>query len=433
MHSTSTPADPPVSPWRWWVCVLLFLATTLNYMDRVALNQMAKRIKDALDLDPVEYSRLETGFSFCFALGAMFAGVIVDKVNVRWVYPVAVLGWSAAGYLTGYATGFWSLVACRLALGVFESANWPAGLRTTRAILRPEERSFGNALFQSGTAIGAVITPFLVLYLLREADAQSGGDSRNSWRVPFRVIGMIGVGWVALWWLTVPRGLLAHATGDSHPGDPGLARYRDIFRDARFWALVGMTVGVNIAWHTYRVWLPLYLQEVREYDEAAMSRLTTWFYLTADVGSWTVGILTLLLVRRGGWGAHGARLLMFGACAALVMIAVLIPFVPTGWGLTTVILLFAFASLGVFPTYYAFSQELSGKHQGKVSGTLGLCAHMTLSLVVYPIQGVVVKQTGSYDLILGAAGVFPVLALILMLVVWPPSRDPAATSQPPAA
>lgn len=428
MNSTTPPA-PPISAWRWWVCLLLFLATTLNYMDRVALNQMAKRIKDALELDPVEYSGLETAFSFFFALGAMFAGVVVDKVNVRWVYPVAVLGWSAAGYFTGYATGFWSLVACRLALGVFESANWPAGLRTTRAILRPEERSFGNALFQSGTAIGAVITPFLVLYLLQEADAEAGGDTRNSWRVPFRMIGLLGAGWVALWWFTVPRGLLARATGDSHHGDPGHARYRDIFRDIRFWALVGMTVAVNISWHTYRVWLPLYLQEVRGFDEAAMSRMTTWFYLTADAGSWTIGIITLLLVRRGRWSSHGARVLMFASCAALALISFVVPLVPNGRGLTVVVLLFAFASLGLFPTYYAFSQEISGKHQGKVSGTLGLCAHMSLSLVVYPVEGLLVKETGSYDLILGAAGVFPLLALGFMWWVWPAP----AGSEPPSS
>ena len=107
MSSTAVPASPAYSPWRWWVCGLLFLATTLNYMDRVALNQMAVRIQTALDLDDEEYSRLESGFSLSFAIGALVSGAIVDKVSVRWVYPLAVLGWSAAGVLTGYASGFW--------------------------------------------------------------------------------------------------------------------------------------------------------------------------------------------------------------------------------------------------------------------------------------------------------------------------------------
>ncbi|HEX4606737.1 MAG TPA: MFS transporter, partial [Urbifossiella sp.] len=144
---TSIPQDTPASPWRWWVCGLLFLATTLNYMDRVGLNQMAVRIQDALHLDDIEYSRLESGFSFAFAVGAVAFGFLVDRVNVRWVYPAAVLGWSAAGVLTGYASGFAWLIVCRIALGFFEAGNWPCGIRTTKAVLRPDERSFGNSLF----------------------------------------------------------------------------------------------------------------------------------------------------------------------------------------------------------------------------------------------------------------------------------------------
>src|SRR5256885_2256236 len=131
MISPPAPASQDYSPWRWWVCGLLFLATTLNYMDRVALNQMAVRIQTALSLDDEEYSRLESGFSLSFAAGALISGVIVDKISVRWVYPLAVLGWSLAGVLTGYASGFWSLIACRIMLGLFEAGNWPCGLRTT--------------------------------------------------------------------------------------------------------------------------------------------------------------------------------------------------------------------------------------------------------------------------------------------------------------
>src|SRR5436309_15190001 len=107
MTPDPAPTAAPVSAWRWWVCALLFLATTLNYMDRIALNQMAVRIQTALSLDDVQYSRLESGFSLSFALGALLTGFVVDRVSVRWVYPFMVLGWSAAGVLTGYATGFW--------------------------------------------------------------------------------------------------------------------------------------------------------------------------------------------------------------------------------------------------------------------------------------------------------------------------------------
>jgi ACS family hexuronate transporter-like MFS transporter len=113
---------------------------------------------------------------------------------------------------------------------------------------------------------------------------------------------------------------------------------------------------------------------------------------------------------------------MLGVCSALALIAFLVPFAEHGWPLTLCILLFAFASLGLFPTYYALTQEVSAKHQGKVSGMFGFCAHIFLAVVVYPIQGKVIDATGSYDELLAAAGAVPLLALVLILWKWPKER-----------
>jgi len=429
---TPEPVGPTVSPWRWWVCALLFAATTLNYMDRVSLNQMARRIQDALQLDNVQYSRLESGFSFAFALGAILVGILVDKVSVRWVYPVVVLGWSAAGVLTGYATGFAWLLACRIALGLFEAGNWPCGIRTTRAVLRPEERSFGNSLFQSGTALGAVVTPPLVLVLVLRADAAAGtgGPAPDSWKVPFKVIGLIGLVWVALWFLTVPGAMVRPRPENDPPGSVLATRYRDVLRDRRFWGLLWMVIALNISWHTYRAWLPKYFQEKRGFSEEAMTGFMTAYYLMADIGSWTTGLLTLVLIRRGMPG-HTARFLLLSMCAGLLTVSVVVPFAPTGLALTAAVLVTAFASLGLFPTYFALSQELSSAHQGKVSGTLGAAAHLFLALVVYPIEGWVIQHTGSYDGVLAVAGLFPLLAMGGMLWLWPPRRRTATTPGEP--
>jgi ACS family hexuronate transporter-like MFS transporter len=347
------------------------------------------------------------------------SGIVVDQVSVRWVYPLVVLGWSAAGVLTGYANGFVWLFACRVALGLFEAGNWPCGIRTTRAVLRPEERSFGNSLFQSGTAVGAIITPTVVLVIVQQADAAAPGPGPDpqSWKLPFKIIGWIGVVWVAFWFLTVPARLLKTASQPLAEPNPGASRYRDIFLDRRFWAVLGLVIAINIAWHTYRVWLPKYLQRDRDYTEAGMTALMTWFYLLADIGSWTVGLMTLIVARRG-YSLHGTRLLMLLACSGLALTSLVVPFAPTGLALKSSVLVFAFASLGLFPTYFALSQELSSIHQGKVSGTLGATAHLFLSLVVYPIQGYVIEQTGSYDLVLAVAGLFPLLATLLLGMMW---------------
>ena len=264
-----------------------------------------------------------------------------------------------------------------------------------------------------------------------EAWADDAGQSADSWRLPFRIIGVLGVAWVALWFVTVPRGMLAGA-GGAQPADPGApaARYVDVFRDQRFWALLGMVVAVNITWHTYRTWLPKYLMETRKYTEADMTGLTTVYYLLADVGSWTVGLLTLVLIRRYGLAGHNARLLAYLGCGGLTLTSVAVPFAPPGFALTGLVLVYAFAALGLFPTYFAMSQELSVAHQGKVTGTLGAGAHLTLSLVVYPIQGWVIQSTGSYDATLAVAGLFPLLGFAAMIRLWPVERAAGPGERP---
>jgi ACS family hexuronate transporter-like MFS transporter len=421
------------------------LATVINYMDRVALNQMALRIKSYFALTNTEYSLLESVFSFAFAVGAFTTGFIVDKVSVRWVYPLMVLGWSVAGVLTGFATGFWMLLTCRFALGFFEAGNWPCAIRTTKAILRPDERPLGNSLFGSGTALGAVLTPMVVIALLYSVDPEepqrhaimsvTGGTYAavtdapiDTWKFPFRVIGSLGVVWIVLWFALVPRAMLRDGERSSGGPEPGAGRFRDIFRDRRFWILFAITVSVNVTWHGYRAWLPLYLQEERGYSELEMGGFTTLYYLVADIGTWTIGGLTLLLSRRG-LTIHQSRLLAFGACAAMTIMSVAVPFLPDGLALEAGLLVVAFGALGLFPTYFALSQEVSYKHQGKVTGTLGASAHFSLA-AIYPLEGLMADATGSYALVLGGIGVAPLVAFCLLVRFWPPERppQPATTS-----
>jgi len=404
----------PVS--KWWICGLLFLATTLNYMDRMALNQTSPLIMEEFKLSKQDYGWLEGGFTFAFAIGAIVVGAIADRVNVWWIYPLIVIGWSGFGFATGFVTGYWMLFACRFGLGLFEAGNWPCGIRTTRLILKPEERSLGNALFQSGTAIGAIITPLIVLGCLAWADANG---VQSAWRIPFRFIGLIGLMWVVLWFCVVPRDRLRvpektlDDTSDSEP-------FSRVFKDRRFWVLVLVIIAVNTPWHAFRVWMPLMLIEQHGYSEKFMMIFSSIYYLAADMGSISVGIVSLLLVRRG-FTVHTSRMIVFGVCAGMTMLTFAVAFMPTGYALLGLMLLLAFGSLGLFPTYFALSQEISAKHQGKVTGLLG-CINALYLTALFPLQGKIIDETKSYGLGLGFAGLMPVLAFIAMAIWW---REPA--------
>ena len=440
-----TPAAPPTasevrpSPWRWWVCGLLLMASTLNYMDRLTLNQTAVRIKAAFAIDAIEYGYLENAFALAFGIGALAIGTIVDRVGVRRVYPLAVLGWSAFGFLTGFATGYWVLLACRFGLGLFEAGNWPCGIRTTRQVMPPAERSLGNSLFQSGTALGAIITPFLVLWSIRAVDpgeavrtataaaasvasvADGFAENADSWRVPFIAIGTLGLLWVVLWVLTVPKRVLADDTAGG-PGSAAATPFSAVFRDRRFWVLIAVIIGVNTSWHTFRAWLPLFLQEQHGYSELQMTRFMTAYYIIAEVGGWTVGLGTIALLW-AGVKLHTSRVITFAACTGIVLSALGMLFVPSGSDTQMgILLVFGFGAFGLFPTYFTLSQEVSARHQGKVTGTLGMINAAYLA-VLYPVEGYVKKSFGEFDPFLAVCGLPALFALVMILLFW---REPDA-------
>lgn len=402
---------PRPSPWRWVVCGLLLLATTLNYMDRVALNQTSVRITKSFGLTESQYGYLESVFSLAFAVGTLSAGWLVDRGGVRWVYPLAVAGWSLAGFLTGYAESFATLLVCRLTLGIFEAANWPCGVRTVRQVMPPAERSLGNSLFQSGTAIGAIITPMIVLACLAWSEANDP-DNAHSWRLPFRVIGAIGFIWVGLW-LLLPGRVLTNPVEQS---DAGSTSYWSIFRDHRFYVLIAVIIGVNTSWHTFRIWLPKYLVNMNGYSEREMQIFSIWYYVCADVGAWTVGLLTLLYARRG-LNLHHVRLGAFAGCTALVLLSLVLPIVHNSAVLPIVVLVFGFGALGLFPTYFALSQNLSSQHQGKVTGTLGFINGFAMA-GMSAMQGRYIDETGRFDRVLAVAGIPALIALVLALIYW---------------
>src|SRR5262249_3737358 len=196
--------------------------------------------------------------------------------------------WSAAGFATGLAGGFAGLLACRFALGLAESANWPCALRTTQRLLRPDERTLGNGILQSGASVGALLTPLVVF---------AGFTATGSWRLPFFAVGALGAAWVGLWLLCVrsealalpPRGRDAEADGRGGWSWPDARTVR------RFLALVVVVVTIYASWHFFRAWLPLFLQRQHGYSLKATSYFVSAYYLATDLGALTAGFAALRL------------------------------------------------------------------------------------------------------------------------------------------
>lgn len=411
----------------WWICALLLCASTINYMDRQTLANSAKRIKADFGLNDLEengekvankyYGRLEWAFGWAFAAGATIFGFIADRSNIRWLYPVILIAWSTMGFLTGFVETYAALFACRLFLGLFEAGHWPCALKTTQRLLPPGKRTLGNSVLQSGTAIGAIITPLVLNYYLTE--------SPGSWRPAFKVIGLVGFGWAALWWLTIRGDELKPEAPAQDPHLSGADFYRTIW-SRRFLTLLLVVNLINISYHFFRVWLKGFLEDIRGYEEKEALNFIFWFFVANDVGCIAAGAATAWLSRRG-WSPSAGRGVTFAACALLVSLAGLLPWLPRGWALFTILMLVSMGLLGLFPCYYAYSQDLSRTHQGKVTGLLGTSAW----LVVSPLQelfGVWIDKTNRHDIGLAVVGMFPLIAAVCLVIGWRSESETTASS-----
>jgi ACS family hexuronate transporter-like MFS transporter len=426
--------------WKWFVCGLLFLATMIMYMDRQTLSLTIKRIKTELSLTSEHYGSIEKGFGLAFAAGALGIGILADRVSIRWLYPLVLVGWSAAGIATAYGeaignyvlellpwlidpdtptaerpalAAYWGIMVCRVALGFFEAGHWPCALITTQRLLSREDRSFGNSLLQSGASVGAVLTPAIVWLLL--------SDEPGSWRSPFVIVGIAGMLWV-LPWVTMIWGAkeLAHADADSDAAERptfwvSLGELLTASSLRMLAILMAVVIPINMTWQYFRAWMPLLLQEEHHVSEDGTFWFVVAYYLVADVGCIVVGAVVKLLTLRG-WTTHSARVATFFACAALTSLSAVAARLPAGnlAILMPLFLLIGFGALGLFPTFYALTQDVSKRHQGLVTGMLGFTTWVVTSYMQEWV-GKQVDETKTYADGLFWVGLVPLVGCAALL------------------
>jgi ACS family hexuronate transporter-like MFS transporter len=184
----------------------------------------------------------------------------------------------------------------------------------------------------------------------------------------------------------------------------------------RLLALIILVITINLAWHFFRAWLPLFLQEDLGYSEGETAGFLTLYYVAADLGSLSAGVATLYVIRRG-LPVHQGRSYVFLGYAVLTATACLAAFLPGGPLLVVVFLVVAFGSLGVFPNYYSFSQELTVRHQGKMTGFLGWTCWMAMGLMQAGV-GNFVQAYHSYRVGIALAGLMPLIGFAALVLLW---------------
>jgi ACS family hexuronate transporter-like MFS transporter len=330
--------------------------------------------------------------------------------------------WSLAGLATGFVRDEQELLWCRMALGFFEAGHWPCAIRTTRALLDPRERSLGNSVLQSGTSIGAIITPLIMTGLMT--------SELGSWRVAFQTVGATGFVWLILWFTLVRKSdLPAPVRVRDNPDKNAEQSLWSILFSRRMMVIFVVIAGINTTWQILRAWLPKILQEGRGYTESETLYFTSAWYLATDVGCLGAGALAVWL-GRGKLSVHAARVIVFAGCGALCASCAITPWLDKGWILLAVLLLAGAGALGVFPLYHAFTQDLSGRHQGKITGIAGVVAWV-LPAQAQKFFGVLADRTHSFDQGLMLAAFLPLIAVLPLWLFWENKSDRTITPHQP--
>ena len=297
---------PMVSKSRWVMIGLVFLATVINYLDRQSLSVAAPVIIEQFRLSNVEYSRIIFAFMLAYTITNGISGPFIDRLGTKLGYTLCIGWWSIAAMLHSVARGAFSFGAYRFLLGMGEAGNWPAAVKVVAEWFPPEERALASGIFNSGSAIGAVVAPPLVAWIIL----------KSGWQSAFAMVGAVGLIWLVIWAFVYRTPASAHGAIARQP-----VPFRSLLRTRWVGQFTASKIFSDPAWYFYIFWFPQYLRRARGFDMAAIGKFAWIPFLTAGAGNLLGGACAAALINRGV-GVIRARKISVMLFAALMTSAI---------------------------------------------------------------------------------------------------------------
>jgi ACS family hexuronate transporter-like MFS transporter len=427
---------PVLGRFRWRICAVLFLATTINYIDRnvfsfTMLDDTFRHQMLGLPLEqPLteadmavfreKMSFLDSIFKYCYAFGFLLAGYLIDRIGIRRGYAVGIGGWSLAAVLHGLVHSVPGMAWARGLLGVGEATNFPSAIKTVSEWFPKKERSFATGIFNAGANVGIILTaifvPMIVLHW--------------GWRASFIVTGAVGT-LVLFWWLAIYRrpeehtslsaAELAHIRQDGPPEPEVRVPWRILLQHKQTWAFAVCKFMTDAVWWFYLTWLPTFFNSNPAFDtKLDLKQVTTPFlviYLVSDFGSIFFGWLATRFIQLG-WSVNKARKVTMLICALCV---VPIVFASMTDSIVVAIALIALAtaahqgwSANLFTTV---SDQFPRRAVGSVVGIGGLAGGLGGALFAAKTGFII--NTGGYVPLFAIAATAYLAALVVLQVLAP--------------
>lgn len=401
---------------RWWVCALLFFATTINYVDRQVLAILAPQLQKEIGWTEIEYGYIVTAFQLSYAVGLLLAGKLIDFLGTKRGYILSIIIWSLAAMSHALARTAMGFGIARLALGIGESGNFPAAIKTIAEWFPRKERALATGIFNSGSNIGAIAAPLLVPVI-----ALNFG-----WQWAFIITGLLGFIWLFFWIKMVhkpenhPSVNAAEAKlikTDTDFDDEKSASLWDIIRTRKVWAIAIGKFMTDPIWWFFLYWLPKFLNTTYglQLDKIGVPLITA--YLIADVGSIGGGWLSSKFLQMG-WSLNAARKTTLLICALLVIPIYWVSGMAQLWPAVLLIGLGMAAHTGWSANMYTLATDFFPKKDvGTVVGFIGMSGAVG-GMLMASATGHLLEATGSYkSLFVVAASMYGIALLIIHLIV----------------
>lgn len=401
-----------IGRFRWRIGALIFLANTINYVDRQVLGLLAPELEKELGWSEIEYGYIVTAFQGAFALGYLLFGWLIDRYGTRFGYALALGIWSLAAIGHGWARSVFQFGLARALLGLGEAGNTPAAIKAFAEYFPRQERAFVTGLFTAGSSLGAVLAPVVVPLL-----AVSFG-----WPMAFFVTGGAGLLWLIAWWRwyehpdrqkrlsPTERAYIQQdkeASTNRTVRSPG---WGQLLRLRSTWAFVICKFLTDPIFWFYLYWLPKFLNRQYGLNITASIGPLVFIYGIVAIGGTVGGWASSRLLQRG-WSVNRSRSVVMLVSALLITPIILAAFTENLWLAVCLIALAAAAhqswSAVLFTTVSdRFPEEAVASVVG-IGGMAGAVGGMLIAA----FTGYLLDATGSYLPIFALAASIYLVAL----------------------
>ena len=403
--------------YRWQICGLLFFASTINYIDRQVIGILKPTLQTEFGWSETDYGWIVFAFQAAYAIGMITSGRIIDRIGTRLGFAIAVAFWSIAGMGHALASSLTGFIIARFALGLGEAGNFPAAIKTTAEWFPKKERALATGIFNSGTNIGALLTPIAVPFL----------TIRYGWQTAFVATGALGFIWVAAWWFLYRRpeehrklskAELAIIQSDPPDAQTTAIPLKKLLPYRQTWAFAIGKFLTDPIWWLYLFWLPDFFNKKFTLDLKTVGLPLVVVYLATSVGSIGGGYLSSFFIRRG-WTVNAARKTAMLVCAVCVVPVIFAPQVENLWTAVAILSLAAAAHQGWSANLFTLASDMFPRRAvGSVVGIGGMAGAVGGMLIAVAV-GAILQATGSYIVIFLIAGSAYLVALAIIHLLAP--------------